>query len=108
MKKYNCIRTLESFEEPLKIIKEHGYKPIAVAQMYFEDVFIFETKDEAEKARQELDMDKAIVGGYWWDKPTFLQQAEKYKQECIEHNLKYPDLFEKEEHSEVFTIWLKD
>jgi len=67
--KYNTNRTLESFNESLNIIKEHGFNPIAVAQMYFEDTFVFETEEEANKAHSKLEnIEKSKVVGWWYGK----------------------------------------
>ena len=47
---YNHKRPIEAFVEQIQILRDHGFRPIAVSQMICEDVFVFETEDEAKRA----------------------------------------------------------
>lgn len=83
-KRYNFNRPLSSFEDDLKTIKESGFNPIGVSQIYLEDTFIFETSEEAEHAYRKLerDRDEKFIGkvvGWWHGKEDFLEQVEVYE-----------------------------
>ena len=78
--KYNHDRPLNDFEDQLKIIREHGFKPISVTQMELEDTFVFETKKEANKAFNELEVPKKYnVVGWWFGKNDFMKAVRKYE-----------------------------
>lgn len=82
--KYNHDRTLDSFQKDITLLKEHGFNPIGVSQMYFEDVFIFETKKEATKAYNTFECDEngnliRNIIGWWYSKKNFLKEVEKYE-----------------------------
>ena len=81
---YNHNRPLSDFQESIDILKAAGYKPIAVSQIYFEDTFIFETDEEAEKAYNKFEHTDCDIIGWWYGKDTFLQQVKKYEEEA--HN----------------------
>ena len=77
---YNHNRPLEDFQEDLKIIRESGYHPIAVSQIYFEDVYVFETAHEAKEAYEKLeDCDNCQVIAFWYSKEAFLKEVEEYE-----------------------------
>ena len=81
LKNYNHNRPLESFQKELKIIKENGFYPIAVTQMYFEDVYVFETSEEAKSAYEYLEEEFLNkVSGY-----NFREILEEYCQ-LIDNN----------------------
>lgn len=75
--KYNHNRPLASFEDVLAIVKQHGFKPIAVSQIYMEDAFIFETEQESKLAYNTL---KNIVEAWWYSKENFTKACDDYKQ----------------------------
>lgn len=77
---FNHNRPLEDFQESLKIIKEHGFNPIGVSQIYFEDTFIFETEQEATKAYETLELiEEPKVLAFWYGKENFLQEVDEYE-----------------------------
>jgi hypothetical protein len=81
--KYNHDRSLVEFEEDLKIIREHGYNPIAVTQMMLEDTFVFETEEESLRAYNELEVPKKChIVGWWYGKEDFLKAVEEYELEA--------------------------
>jgi hypothetical protein len=90
---FNTDRTVESFKEDIKTIKKNGFKPIGVAQIYFEDTFIFETQEEAERAYNTLDKDSSLVVGYWYGKCDFFDEVINYEKDG-------------ETNSKVKIIWL--
>jgi len=82
--KYNHDRPLSDFEQQLLIIRDAGFKPIAVSQIYFEDTFVFKTKEEAENAYRMLERDtnKKWIGkvvGWWHGEEDFKSEVEKYE-----------------------------
>lgn len=88
MAKFNHRRPLKSFSKEIEKIKKAGFNLIGVSQMYFEDVFIFETRDEAEKAYHtfENDMFGNYIGkivGYWHSREDFKEAVRFYE---IENN----------------------
>lgn len=99
-KKYNSDRNKSSFKEVLDILKKYGYNPIAVAQMYFEDTFVFETSKEAKEAfdifenrETRIVPDEDCVVGWWYGKESFLKTVAEYES--------------KEGAYKVRTFWLK-
>ena len=76
--KYNHNRELDSFTEQIEIIKNAGFKPIGVSQMYFEDTFIFETNKEAKEAYNKLELNN-LVSGYWYGKDDFNKEVLDYE-----------------------------
>ena len=88
--KYNHDRPLEDFEDMLIIIREQGFKPIAVTQMELEDTFVFETDEEADRAYNRLEgplgykpegLEHKVVG-WWFGKESFLKSVENYEKEA--------------------------
>jgi hypothetical protein len=80
--KYNHNRELSDFQEEINLIKKKGFKPIAVTQMYLEDVFVFETDKEANLAYQALEKCKSPkVIGWWYGKDVFIKNVEVYQNE---------------------------
>lgn len=82
--KYNHDKTLSEFEPQLSIIKKAGFKPIAVSKMYFEDVFVFETEEEATRAYRKLERDKnenwiGKVDGWWYGRNSFKDVVKEYE-----------------------------
>lgn len=88
MTKYNHYRPLTDFD--LDKIQNKGFKPIGVSQIYFEDVYIFETDEEAKKAYSELEI-KGNFQAYWYSKNDFLKEVLEY---------------EKNSNSKVLIHWL--
>ena len=83
--KYNTNRELSTYQESIDIIRKHGFNVIAVAQMYFEDTFAFETAEEAKKAYHALerDEDEKWIGkacGWWNSREEFLNHIKEYEE----------------------------
>jgi len=76
MTKYNHNRPLSDFD--LETVQNNGFNPIGVSQIYFEDVYVFETDEEAEKAYSELELKKGFQA-YWYSKECFLNEVSKYE-----------------------------
>lgn len=96
--RYNHHRPLKDFKKDIEIIRNAGFKPIAVTQMYFEDTFVFETDEEADEAYTKLERDENgnemdLVCGWWHGKEDFKKEVEKYES--------------KEGASKVKIYWLK-
>lgn len=94
---WNHDRPLSSFQESIDLLIVNGYKPIAVSQLMFEDVFVFETDEEATKAYNQFERNSdgkliGIIVGWWYSKNDFLEEVKDYETTT---NLK------------VFTHWLK-
>jgi len=84
--KYNHDREVKDFQEQINIIKNAGFNPIAVSQMYFEDTFVFEKSDEANKAYKELeDSEDTKVLGWWYGKEDFEKAVKEYENENDEY-----------------------
>jgi len=80
--KYNHNRELSDFQEDINLIKENGFNPIAVTQMYLEDVFVFETNEEAKHAYETLEKTTTPkVIGWWYGKDDFIKYVEVYQNE---------------------------
>jgi hypothetical protein len=84
--KYNHDRPLSEFDQQLSLIRDAGFKPIAVSQMCLEDTFVFKTPKEAEKAYRMLERntkEKWIgkVVGWWYGEQDFKQEVKKYERE---------------------------
>ena len=91
---YNHNRPIESFHEDIDVIKKHGFNPIAVSQMFFEDTFVFETAEESERAYAELECgDGDFPVGWWYGKEDFIKAVTE---------------FEKDAGCKVRTYWLND
>lgn len=76
VKPYNTFGTDES--ENLKIIKQHGFKPIAITIFMGEEVIVFRTSDEAAEAFKQL---TEITGNdcWWYGLDGFKKEYEWYK-----------------------------
>lgn len=61
--KFNHNKELSYFQSSIDIIRHHGFNPIAVTQMYFEQVFVFKTDSEAEMAYELLEVQLEEVAG---------------------------------------------
>jgi len=75
----NHSRPLSDWNEQLYTIREYQYNPIGVTQMYLQDVFVFETNEEATKAYNELDVDESKVSAFWYGKEDFLKEVKRYE-----------------------------
>ncbi len=65
--------------EPLKKILDIGLKPIAVSTIFFEDVFAFETEEEAQQGYKTLEVDSSNkVTGWWYDRKGFVESVDRY------------------------------
>lgn len=79
---YNHNRPLESFQDDLEVIRQAGFKPIAVTQMYFEDTFVFETEEEANQAFTVLETSQNKVCGWWHGREDFLKSVKGYEEDA--------------------------
>lgn len=79
--KDNHDRPLSDFKKSIDILKSNGFKPIAVTQMFFEDVFVFQTKKEASRAYKQFEKKEKNVVGWWYGKEDFLKAVKKYEEE---------------------------
>ena len=78
---------MEQYLEEIQILKDHGYNPIKVTSMMFETAFAFQTKEEADRAYQELEVEKELLQA-WWYGEDFQQAVKEYETEVNEI---YPD-----------------
>ena len=97
--KYNHDRPLSDFQEELTIIRNAGFNPIGVSQLYFEDTFIFETEEESKRAYRRLERDSegrflGDVVGWWHGEKDFKDAVRKYESE-------------NDGYSKVRTYWFK-
>jgi len=76
---YNHDRKLESFQKQIEIIKDAGFNPIGVSQIYLEDTFIFKTKKEASAAYKLLEKERGEVIGWWYSWKDFLAEVIDYE-----------------------------
>lgn len=84
--KYNHNRPLSYFQNNIDKLKENGYTPIAVSHMYFEDTFVFETKEEAIKAYHQFESYKnekwiGEIVGWWYGRKDFEKIVNDYETE---------------------------
>ena len=49
----------------IKLLKDAGYKPLAICSYYGEETFFFETTEEAKKAYDEMEENKGSVCGWF-------------------------------------------
>jgi len=82
---YNHDRPLSDFQDNIDTLKANGFNPIAVSQMTLEDVYVFETKEEALEGyiRFERDENKNWIGaivGWWYGKEDFLNAVKEYEE----------------------------
>lgn len=70
---------LEIYQESIDKITEAGFDPILVTRLMFEDTFVFETKDEAQRAYQLLEVEQKIIQGWWYGFDDFLVTLKDYK-----------------------------
>jgi len=77
--KFNHSKELSDFQESIDIIRNHGFNPIAVAQMHFEQVFVFKTDSEAQMAYELLEVGMEEVTGWWYEKEEFINEVEAYE-----------------------------
>lgn len=83
-KKLNHPYPLNTFYGDMEVFKKYGFKPIGFSQMYLETTYIFETEEEANKAYNELEVDRGLVCGWFYSDIDFKKEKEKYEQE--KHN----------------------
>ena len=49
----------------IKLLKDAGYKPLAICSYYGEETFFFETAEEAKKAYEEMEVEERLVCGWF-------------------------------------------
>lgn len=80
MKRHNNHRRkFSSFDAQLRIIRNRGFNPIAVSQLYCEDTFVFNTDEEAEAAYQLLEVTDKQIDGWWYGYKSFIAAVHKYE-----------------------------
>ena len=84
--KFNHNRPLSDFQKDIDKLKANGYNPIAVSQMYFENIFVFETNVEASKAYRQFERDEnekwiGEIVGWWYGKDDFEKIIKEYEAE---------------------------
>lgn len=89
---YNHDRRLSEFQKQLDVLRNHGYNPIAVTQMYFEDTFVFKTLEEATNAYAELEIEKELITGWFYEEDDFIREVNLYESQ--------------EDSSKVLIYWL--
>lgn len=81
--KYNHNRPLSDFQDNINKLKSAGFNPIAVSQLYFEDVYVFETKKEALLAYNTFEMNNnkwiGEIVGWWYGEDDFNKTIEEYE-----------------------------
>lgn len=83
---YNHETPLEYYKNNIDILKRHGFNCIGVSQMYLEDTYIFETKEEATKAYRQFERDEnenwiGKIAGWWYSKEDFDSTVIEYEKE---------------------------
>jgi hypothetical protein len=81
---YNHNRGFSDFEYSIDVLHKHGFNPIAVTQMYFEEVYVFETDAEAQMAYSVLEKDiceycDKKLFGFWYGKEAFEKEVAEYE-----------------------------
>lgn len=49
----------------VKLLKDAGYKPLAICSYYGEETFFFETAEEAKRAYKDMEVEKRLVCGWF-------------------------------------------
>ena len=78
---------MEQYLEEIQILRDHGYNPIKVTSIMFETTFAFNTKEEANRAYQELEVEKKLLQA-WWYGEDFDDAVKEYETKMSEI---YPD-----------------
>lgn len=70
----------------ISIIQSKGFKPVGISILALEEVFIFETGEEALKAYNQLERDEdggdiMEVMGWWYGREEFYKYYEDYQKE---------------------------
>lgn len=76
---YNHDKPLSYFINNIKIIKNNGFNIIGVSQLYFEDVYIFESNLDATGAYHKFESNTGGIIGWWYSKEDFLKEVEEYE-----------------------------
>jgi hypothetical protein len=71
-------------KEEIELIKSKGFKLIGVSEFAGDDVFIFETHEESEKAYHTFELNEecefiGLITGWWYDKERFLATVEHFE-----------------------------
>lgn len=77
----NHVNLLSEYMEIINLIKENGFNPIAVSQMYFEHVYVFETSEMALEAFNLLEVKNNQVSGWWYGLTDFVEAVALYEEE---------------------------
>ncbi len=79
--KYNHDRPLSDFQYNIDRLRAAGFNPIAVSQLYFEEVFVFETEEEATCAYKQFEYETRAICAWWYSKAGFLKAVAEYETE---------------------------
>jgi hypothetical protein len=55
----------------IKLLRDHGHKPIGITNVMCEETFIFNSKEECDKAHWEMQVQERLVDGWWYSKEEF-------------------------------------
>ena len=81
---YNHNREYSDFIPLIERIKNKRYNPIMVSQLMFEDVFVFNTPEEAKNAYQEFEIGNIgenRICAWWYGKDDFFDEINRYEKE---------------------------
>ncbi len=78
---YNHDHPDEYFEKSIGILRENGYTPIAASYFFFEEVYVFETSEEANRAFEQLEREEGKIYAWWYGKSEWLAFVRKQEHE---------------------------
>lgn len=65
----------------IKILKDHGFNPIAITIIMCEETFVFETEEEAIRAHNEFENNpkhNIVIQGWWYNRESFKKAVQDY------------------------------
>jgi hypothetical protein len=71
----------KSSSKSIQVLKQFGFKPIAITVMMCEETFIFETEEEALRAHDEFEhhpKHNIVIQGWWYGREDFKKSVEEY------------------------------
>ena len=75
---YHIPYEIDYFQEEIDIVKEAGFNPTKVTQLFTYTTFVFKTEEEAQKAFKDLEESKKLCC-LWYDEKQFLDQVKEYE-----------------------------
>lgn len=78
----------EVFIEPVNILRERGFNPIAITDINCIDTICFNTEKEAKMAYKELELnpEKRLISAYWYGKDHFLETIKSVENESTPYS----------------------